>query len=295
MERKSTFSILALLFVVVALSVGALGLLLAIVGSGVGSRGVRVGLVRLVGPIESPRKVVEHLWELADDDVVGLVLRIDSPGGSVGPSQEIYEAVARVREETGKPIVASMGAIAASGGYYAALGCDRIVANPGTITGSVGVIVQTLHAPELLRLAHVKTETVKSGGLKDSGSPFRDPTDADRALFEGMVSDVFDQFTSAVREARKLDDATFDVISDGRILSGRQAKELGLVDELGNLGRAGRLVIELAGEEGRPRFVMPKDEVPSWVRSLFKEAVREVVRGVTGAAGARVEYRAPVR
>jgi len=301
MDKKTTLTLVLVLAVIVLLGAGVLALMAVVAGGGLGGKGVRIGLVRLVGPIESSHKLVTQLWEVADEDVVGLVLRIDSPGGAVGPSQEIYEAVQRVREETELPVVASMGAVAASGGYYAALGCDRIVANAGTLTGSIGVIVQTLHAPELLDLARIDQETIKSGRLKDSGSPFRDLSDADRALFSEVVADVFDQFSGAVKEHRKLDDAAFAKVADGRVVTGRQAKELGLVDELGNLGRAARLVAELAGEEpGRPKWITPKDDVPPWMKGLLAEAVGRaaetaVQRVAEGSGSARVQLRAPLR
>lgn len=301
MDRKTAWTLVGALFALVVLGVAAMALLALAVGGRIGGGGARVGLVRLSGPIHGSDKVVEQLWEVAEGDVAGVVLRIDSPGGAVGPSQEVFEAVRRVRDETEKPVVASMGSVAASGGYYAALGCDRIVANPGTLTGSIGVIVQTMHAPDLLTLARIDQETVKSGSLKDAGSPFRDMSDGDRALFAGVVADVFDQFRGAVQEGRKLDDAAFEKVADGRVLTGRQAHELGLVDELGNLGRAGRLVLELAGEEvSRPTWVTPKDDVPGWVRGLFADtasrAAGEVVRQVVEeGAGARVLMRAPIR
>jgi protease-4 len=268
--------------------------ILSVALGGVGPRGgIAVGVVELKGVIHDSRKVSEQLWEMAEGDAPALVLRIDSPGGSVGPSQEIYEEVLRIRKETGKPVVASMGAVAASGGYYAAIACDRIVANPGTITGSVGVIMQTASAEEWVDLARLDIEVFKSGALKDSGSPVRELSVADRSLFQGMIKDIFEQFHGAVRERRELSDEAAATVADGRVLSGRQAKELGLVDKLGNLGSAARLALELAGVEGTPRLVYPREDVPDWVRKLIRTGAQAVADGVEAVPSVKIGYQAP--
>lgn len=273
--------------------------------AGFGDDGQPVGLVTLRGPIDDlvSRQVLDQLWALAnDDDIKALVLRIDSPGGQVGPSQELYTEVKRIREESGKPVVASMASMAASGGYYAALGCDWVFANPGTITASIGVILMTTHAPDLLDEANVEVRTYKSGALKDAGAFTRHPSASDKAFFDETVADLFQQFQGHVKEARGLDDAGIAPVSDGRIVSGRRALELKLVDELGGLAEAGRKALALAGTEGgTPRFVTPHEDVPPWVKAVFKTASDEfgiaagrAASALTRGPGARIEFRAPL-
>lgn len=300
-------------FLIATLMVGMLILVAAMSGggrsggglAGFGRDGEPVGLVTLRGPIDDvvSRRVLDELWGLAnDDDIHALVLRIDSPGGQVGPSQELYTEVARIRKESGKPVIASMASMAASGGYYAALGCDRIFANPGTITASIGVILMTTHGPDLLDEANVEVRTYKSGALKDAGAFTRAPSARDRAFFDETVADLFEQFQDHVKEARGLDDAGIAPVSDGRVVSGRRALELKLIDELGGLAEAGRKALELAGVESRrPRFVTPREDIPPWVKAVFRSASHEAsaamhraARSLTTGPGATIEYRAPL-
>ncbi|MBM3471719.1 MAG: signal peptide peptidase SppA [Armatimonadetes bacterium] len=191
--------------------------------------------------------------EAAKDDVVkAIVLRIDSPGGSAAASQEIYEAVEDYRQRTGKPVVASMSDVAASGGYYVAAPCSKIVALPATLTGSIGVIFETLEYHELLKKVGVKGNTMTSGPHKDMGSPFRAMTGEERKLFEAMIEDVYDQFVTAVADGRKMDKAKVKKLADGRVYTGRQAKEIGLVDELGSFRGAIKIAAEMARIEKEP-------------------------------------------
>ncbi|MCB9496902.1 MAG: signal peptide peptidase SppA [Fibrobacteria bacterium] len=199
--------------------------------------GPRVRVIRLEGTIMDPRKVVQRLEEAGEEeDVKAVVLRIETPGGAVGASQEIYQAV---RDLDGrKPVVASIVNLGASGGYYAAVGARTIWANPGSLTGSIGVITQSLDAHALLEKIGVAQATIKSGEFKDAGSPFRPMTDREKALFQSMIDDVYGQFRSVVAERRGLGAAALDTLADGRILSGRQAFLSGLVDSLGTYSQA---------------------------------------------------------
>lgn len=212
------------------------------IGGGLGDvsgtvSGDRVRTVRVEGPISDPRRTVERLQAaLADSHVKAVVLRIETPGGAVGASQEIYEAVRRT--DSVKPVVASIVNIGASGGYYAAVGARVVFANPGSLTGSIGVITQTLDAHLLLEKVGLSQETIKSGEFKDAGSPFRPMTDREKALFQAMIDDVHGQFREVVASRRKLSSAALDTLADGRILSGRQAHAAGLVDSLGSFDRA---------------------------------------------------------
>ncbi len=240
------------------------GLLLFMVGKSilpglleVGKEGVAI--VRVEGPILDSYKTVEELKEFADDPLVkAIVIRIDSPGGGVAPSQEIYNAVKRVRREYNKTVVASMGTVAASGGYYIAVATDRILANPGTLTGSIGVIMQMANFQELLEKIGVKSVVVKTGKFKDLGSPFRPMVEEERQLLESVMNDTLSQFIEAVADGRSMDAAEVEQLADGRVFTGRQAKSVLLVDEIGDFQDAIKLAGELGGIEGTPRVLETK-------------------------------------
>ena len=215
-----------------------------------------VAVVRVEGPILDSYQTVEELKGLAEDPMVkAIVIRIDSPGGGVAPSQEIYNAVRRVRKEHNKAVVASMGTVAASGGYYIAVATDRILANPGTLTGSIGVILQVANFQELLDKIGVKSIVVKSGKFKDLGSPFRPMEDEDRQVLQSVMDDVHRQFIDAVADGRSLDPGEVEQLADGRVFTGQQAKSILLVDEIGDLHDAIKLAGELGGIEGEPRVI----------------------------------------
>ena len=215
-----------------------------------------VAIVRVEGPILDSFHTVEELKTFGRDPLVkAIVIRIDSPGGGVAPSQEIYNAVKRVRIEQNKTVVASMGTVAASGGYYIAVATDRILANPGTLTGSIGVIMQLANFQELLEKVGIKNIVVKSGKFKDIGSPFRAMQDSDRQLLQSVMDDVHGQFIEAVADGRSLDAAEVEQIADGRVFTGQQAKSILLVDDIGDLHDAVKLAGELGGIEGEPRVI----------------------------------------
>ncbi len=208
--------------------------------------GNKIAIVRVENVIYSSDKIVERLMALKDEESVkGLVLRINSPGGGVAPSQEIFEAVRSFRK-SGKPIVASMGSVAASGGYYIACAADTIMANPGTVTGSIGVIFEFPYIAELLKKIGVDFEVIKSGKFKDAGSPSRKLTEEERSLFQGVIDDTWDQFINAVATQRGLEIRKVKAIADGRIFTGRQALNAGLVDTLGTFEDAKYLAKKMA-------------------------------------------------
>jgi protease-4 len=211
-----------------------------------------VGLVRLSGEIDDAEAFVEELLLQQDDRrTKALVVRIDSPGGDVGASQEMYEALRRFRTETGLPVIVSFGDVAASGGYYVACAADAIVANPGSLTGSIGVIMTFANAEELLARIGLQFRVVKSGAMKDQGAFWRDLSEEERHLLQGMVDDVHLQFVDVVREARDLSGEEVALLADGRVFSGRQAYQEGLVDTLGDLS----LALGLARDRAR----LPED------------------------------------
>ena len=211
-----------------------------------------VGIVELRGVIEDATDAIETLDRFrTQDSVVGVVVRIDSPGGAVAPSQEIYDAVWRLRGT--KPVVASLGNVAASGGYYVASAADVIVSDPGTITGSIGALMAVHYVAPLAEKIGVSEEIVKSGRFKDTGHPFRPLAPEERQLLQGMVDDVLGQFVAAVARGRAMEPERVRALADGRIFSGAQAKEVGLVDELGGLTEATRLAWTRGGQVGEPR------------------------------------------
>ncbi len=216
----------------------------------------RIALVRIEGPILNSRATVDEVKAYGDDPLVkAIVLRIDSPGGGVAPSQEIYHAVRRVREDNGKTVVASMGSVAASGGYYIAAASDHILANPGTLTGSIGVIMQLANVETLMDNIGVKNIVIKSGRYKDTGSPFRPMADEDRRVLQSVMDDAHRQFIEAVADGRSLDVADVERLADGRVLTGQQAKDARLVDELGGLHAAVTRAAAMSGLTGVPPVV----------------------------------------
>ena len=239
--------------------------------------GGTVAIIELNEPIVTSQNIVRQFKRYRENvSVRAIVFRIESPGGGVAPSQEIYEEVKKTREY-GKPVVVSMGSVAASGGYYAALGADRIVANPGTITGSIGVISQFMHVNDLLEKIGVSSTTIKSGRLKDSGSPFRAMDAADKKYFQEMIDDVHDQFISAVAEERKLPKESVRKMADGRVYTGRKAYQLHLIDTLGTYQDAIMIAADLAGIDRSPKIIREKKK-EKLSDMLFGEMRGEVAR-----------------
>lgn len=246
----------------------------------------RVAVVPVEGVITSSRDVVDQLDGFRKDkEVRAVVVRIESPGGAVGPSQEIYDAVRRLDKE--KPVVSSMGAVAASGGYYIAVGARKIVANPGTITGSIGVIIEFTNLEGVMQWAKIRPEVIKSGKYKDIGSPFRQITDDEKRLIQGLVDDVYGQFVQAVVERRKLDREKVENLANGMIYSGKQALDSGLVDELGDLFTAVELAGKLAKISGEPKVIYPPK--PSKLWDLFGDAGAFIDR-LSGFSNIRIMY-----
>jgi protease-4 len=243
----------------------------------------RIGVVPVKGVILDSKPVNDVLEKFGKDDgIKAVVLRIDTPGGGVGPSQEIYEKVQWLR--TKKTVVASMGSMATSGGYYVACGAEKIVANPGSLTGSIGVIMHFTNVEDLFKKLGLRASVIKSGRYKDAGSPFRDMTKEERDLLQALIDDVHEQFVAVVSASRALDKETVKGFADGRIFTGRQAMGLKLVDELGDLDHAAGLAAAMAKLEGKPELVYPKEERRSFWRYMMEEMVsvlkREMVETV---------------
>jgi protease-4 len=246
--------------------------------------GPRIGVIEVKGTIGAERgadaeSVMKHMKRFAqDDDMKAVVVRIDSPGGSVAPSQEIYDELGKLAEK--KTVVCSMGDIAASGGFYIAMACPTIMAELGTLTGSIGVISQFPNIRGLVERFDVKMETVKSGELKDAGNPFRDMSEQDRKYWQSLIDRVYGQFLTAVTESRQLPEADVRRIADGRVITGEEAKELGLIDELGNFHDAVDLAKEQANLQGEPNLVYPPDDRARFLEQLMGAAASGVANAL---------------
>ena len=241
-------------------------LFLRSIGSNV-SFGERVAVVDITGIISRSDDTIKLIHAYRDDPgIKAIVVRIDSPGGSVAPVQEIYSELKKIE----KPIVASMGGSAASGGYYVACAADTIFANPGTLTGSIGVIMQFTQLKGLYEKVGLGHQVIKSGDFKDIGSPFREMTEQERAVLQSTVDDVYNQFVDTIFEARGAHLTRDEIVelADGRIFSGKQALDSKLLDQLGNLPDAIKDAGVLAGIEGKPKVVR-KEKKTSLLEQLF--------------------------
>jgi len=230
---------------------------------GIGMRGFapggNIGVVEIEGTIITAKHIVKDLKNFGSDpSISAIIIRVNSPGGIVAPSQEIYEQVKKVKEL--KKVVVSMGAVAASGGYYVALPADVIVANPGTITGSIGVIMQFPVLEELLQKIGIDFEVIKSKEYKDIGSPYRRMGSQEKKILQNVVLDVYDQFVEVTAKARDIPKDSVLKFADGRIFTGRQAKEIGFIDTLGSFEDAVKIAGDLVGIE-RPYLVYPPRRV----------------------------------
>jgi protease-4 len=251
--------------------------------------GDRVGVVEVNGVISSSKEVIQEIRYFVDDDgVKAIVLRIDSPGGGVGASQEIYREVVKAKRV--KPVVASFGGVAASGGYYIACGTDKIMANPGTITGSIGVVMQFANLEELFKKIGYKGYVIKSGTYKDVGSPFREMTPEEKELLQEVIDTVHQQFIKAVAEGRKLPLEKVAAIADGRIFSGEQARDLGLVDEMGNLEDTIDMAARMAGIKGKPVVIYPRKRKPSLLDYLTESIAQRLKEEVHETAQPGLDY-----
>jgi len=249
----------------------------------------RIALIRIEGVILDAQETLSELKKFSENpSVKAIVLRIDSPGGGVVPSQEIYDAVRRVRSKSNKAVIASMGSVAASGGYYIAAATDRIVANPGTLTGSIGVIMEMANVEGLLQKIGVEGVVVKSGKYKDVGSPLRKMSDEERGLLQTVMDDVHKQFIEAVAEGRSLEVPEVQALADGRIFTGRQAKAAKLVDELGNLEDAIQLAADVVGIEGEPKVIEQRRRFS--IRELLESKLSSVLPKFDFHSGVNLKY-----
>jgi len=242
----------------VLLAVVTLALLLAFGGQGNSefAFGDRIQVVEIEGELVDSRPVIEQLKRYEDTKSVrAILLNVDSPGGGVAVSQEIYKEIKRLREDKGKIVVAYMSTVGASGAYYLSCEANKIVANPGTVVGSIGVIAEWVNYSDLLQWAKLQNVTFKSGEFKDTGAPTRPLTDREKVYFQGLIDDMYVQFVEAVANGRKMDVEQVRALADGRVFTGRDAKEKKLVDAVGNFQDAVDLTASLAGITGKPNLL----------------------------------------
>ncbi len=250
--------------------------------------GDSVGVVEVKGMIIDSKETIKQLHDFRKNQKVkAVVLRIDSPGGVVGPTQEIYEEVRKLTLK--KKVVVSMGSVAASGGYYIAAPASTIFANPGTVTGSLGVLMKLSNIESLLGKIGLKSFVLKSGRFKDTGSPVRAMTEEDKAVLQGVIENMHGQFVKAVAEGRRIPQAEVTRIADGRIFTGEQALRLKLVDKLGNLQDAVAEAGKMAGIK-EPEVVYPPEKKRVWLDLIMEEAVEEIAGLVKKDTGSGARY-----
>ena len=251
----------------------------------------QIASLEIKGTISDSKNFIEELKEYGKRaNVKAVVIRIDSPGGDVAASQEIYEAIKKFRAETKKKVVVSMASTAASGGYYVACAADRIFANPGTVTGSIGVIAQWYDYSDLLRWAKMQSIVIKSGELKDSGSGFRPITDKEKIYFQSLIDDMYGQFVSAVSKSRNIPEEEVRKLADGRVYTGREAKENRLVDEIGTFQDAVDAAAKMGKITGEPKLLTPLKKRFSVFDLLFVENADSVFPLSSGGSESHIRF-----
>ena len=234
--------------------------------------GPQVGIITIDEPIMSADEIVEDLDDFyTRSDIDAIIIRLNTPGGAVAPSQEIYEKVKQISESNKKPIIASMGSVAASGGYYIAMGTDSIMANGGTATGSIGVIMSYPVGKKLLDKVGLNFQSIKSGELKDAGSFSREPSNADVNYFQELINDLHLQFVKSAAKERSMPLHQMKKLADGKVYSGLQAKQLGLIDLIGTYEDARNLIKSLLNTEKELNFIHPKHDKDGIFEYIFND------------------------
>jgi len=253
----------------------------------------KIGIVTIEGVLRNSKDTITQLNKYEKDgSIKAVVLRVNSPGGAVVPSQEIYDKILHLKKF--KKVIVSMGSVAASGGYYIACAADRIIANPGTITGSIGVIIQFSQIEDLLKKIGLKATVVKGGRYKDVGSPVREMTPDEKRIIQDVIDDIHNQFIEVVLSNRDIPKEKVEEIADARIFTGRQALKIGLVDDLGNMEYAIDVASDLAGIEGKAEVVYPEKKRKSLLRYIASETLSAVSEEFKGDdAGISYLYRSP--
>ena len=277
MKSRTLWTGCLITLLVVLFFVGLSGVVLVLLGKGnlFASR-ERVGVVEIKGVLADSRTIIKQLDRYSDDSSIkAIVLRINSPGGAVGPAQEILREVEKVRLK--KKIVASLGTVAASGGYYIASGADLIMANRGTATGSIGVIMQFTNVQGLTKKIGLDFFDLHAGRYKDVGSPFRPMTPEDKAYLQVLIDNIYQQFLNDVARNRKIPLAKLKVLAEGKVYTGEQAQQIGLVDDFGNLPDAIDKAGALGGIKGKVEATYPEKEGFSILRLLLGQDTEDTL------------------
>ncbi len=276
---------LALSFGVAAVIVAAFAAVVYVLGEYTSPAlfGDKIGVVVVRGVIADPAPTLKALNKFRNDkDVRAILLRVDSPGGGVGASQEIFREIQRVKKS--KPVVCSMGGVAASGGLYISVPCTKVLANPGTITGSIGVIVTIPEMQKLFAKIGISMQVIKSGEVKATGQIDRPLSEPERAMLEKLSKDLYEQFVEDVSLSRNIPVGKVRTFADGGVFSGKTAMELGLVDELGNFMDAVNTAAKLAGIKGEPKLVNPEEDLENLLGRFLREESRSLVQGIFDGA-----------
>ena len=282
----STCLTLAFLGLVVLLSLGS-KMLNTQFAQHYASSGGNIGIVEINGMILSSKKTIRDIKTFRDDDgIKAIILRIDSPGGGIGPSQEIYREIMKIKMD--KKIITSMGSVAASGGYYIASATNGIIANPGTLTGSIGVIMEYANIMEIAKKIGISPIVIKSGEFKDMGSPLRELKDSEKKIFQALVDELHLQFVNDVAKARNIDVQSIATLADGRVYTGQKALKLKLIDRLGNLDDAVQWAGEMANIKGKLKPVYPKEDKMTFIRKLADTLLKDI--NVSGAISDNLRY-----
>jgi len=267
------------------------GLLSALSVIGVTQQKDQLGLLEIQGVILDSKTALSQIHSLSKDpNIKGVLVRINSPGGAVAPSQEIFTALTQLSKH--KPVYASMGSIAASGGFYISLGANQVFANPGTLTGSIGVIIESPNVADLMKKLGVSIEVVKSGKNKDAGSAFREMKPEERNLLKTVIMDTYEQFIEAILQRRDLDETKLREVADGRIFTGRQAKKLGLVDQIGGFNEALTALKKKAGLTGEVELITPPNPDAGFLARLKADAKSSITSLLAPTGG--VMYMSPL-
>lgn len=301
MSRYSSFGILAVATISLMVLAGVtLATILAVTGGNSGPLwGERIAVLEIDGIISDDLRYLEQIRSFRrDGSVKGILVVINSPGGVVGPAQSVYRELRRLRDEDGVPVVATIGAAGASGGYYIALGADSIYALPGSLTGSIGVIMEFPQARDLMDRVGVDVEVIKSAAFKDAGSPYRPLGAEDREILQGLIHDVYTQFVDVVAEERQLPPEEARRLADGRVYSGRQALEAGLVDQIGNMNDALATAGRMAGLGDDPRTLWPQQKSKIALLDLLlgrgtAASLAGLIRPLEQAGGPRLQFVMP--
>lgn len=249
--------------------------------------GGNVGIVEIEGMILSSKKIIHDIENFREDDEIkAIILRVDSPGGGIGPSQEIYREIIKTKQR--KKVIVSMGSVAASGGYYIASASDGIIANPGTITGSIGVIMEYANIMEIAKKIGISPVVIKSGEFKDVGSPLRELKNTEKQLLQSLVDELHDQFVSDAASGRGMEQKTMATLADGRVYTGQRALELKLIDRLGNLDDAVQWAGEIADIKGELVPVYPKEDKITFIKRLADTLFKDI--NISGTVTDNLRY-----